>query len=209
MPQRERSVAQFAGKTTDGVLVRQALAGDERAFESLVHRYETSVFACICRYLRDYDQACDVLQEVWLQLFRSLPTLHTEAPLGPWLFQVARNRSLDALRKKGRRDILYFSDLEREADEEGQSSLACLPDSHPLPDELAEQHDLQHVIHQAIQALPPEFRTVVLLRSAAQLSFTEIGRVLHKPETTVKSCFHRARPRLAALLTSWHEQDNT
>ncbi len=117
MRRRERSAAQSA-EETDGVLVGQALAGDERAFESLVHRYDASLFACIYRYMGDYDQACDVLQDVWLQLSRSLPTLRTGEPLGPWLFRVAQNRCLDALRRRRRRYTLYFSELEREADEE-------------------------------------------------------------------------------------------
>ena len=76
MQRRERRAAQPAERT-DGVLVGQALAGDERAFESLVYRYDASLFACIYRYMGDYDQACNVLQDVWLQLYRSLPTLRT------------------------------------------------------------------------------------------------------------------------------------
>jgi RNA polymerase sigma-70 factor, ECF subfamily len=142
MQQRERRAAQPAERT-DGVLVGQALAGDERAFESLVHRYDASIFACMYRYMGDYDQACDVLQDVWLQLYRSLPTLRTGEPLKSWLFRVAQNRSLDALHRRRRRCALYFSELDREADEEERFPLASLPDFHPLPEELAEHHDLQ------------------------------------------------------------------
>jgi len=86
MQRRERIAAQSA-EVTDGALVGQALAGDERAFETLVHRYDASLFACIYRYMGDDDQACDVLQDVWLQLYRSLPTLHTGEPLKSWLFR--------------------------------------------------------------------------------------------------------------------------
>jgi len=201
MQRRERSTAQSAERT-DGVLVGQALAGDERAFESLVHRYDASLFACVYRYMGDYDQTCDVLQDVWLQLSRSLPILRTGVPLGPWLFRVARNRCLDALRRRRRRCTLSFSELEGAADEEDLLPLANLPDFHPLPEEIAEHHDLQHALHQAIQALPPKFRTVVLLRYAGQLSFAEIGRVLQMPTATAKASFYRARPRLVALLTA-------
>jgi|SRR5579884_104407 len=204
MQRRERSAAQSAERT-DGVLVGRALAGDERAFETLVHRYDASLFACVYRYLGDYDQTCDVLQDVWLQLYRSLPTIRTGEPLGPWLIRVARNRCLDALRRRRRGCTLYFSELERDADEEERSPLVSLPDFHPLPEELAERHDLQHALQQAIQALPPKLRTVVLLRYGGQLSFAEIGRVLQMLAATVKSYFYRARPRLAALLTLQRE----
>ncbi len=98
--------------------------------------------------------------------------------------------------------MLYFSELEQEADEEERLPLASLPDFHPLPEELAEHHDLQHALQQAIQALLPKFRTVVLLRSAGQLRFAERGRVLQMPAATAKASFSRARRRLAALLTA-------
>lgn len=204
MQRRERSASQSIERT-DGVLVEQALAGDERAFEILVYRYDASLFACVYRYTGDYDQTCDVLQDVWLQLYRSLPTIRTGEPLGPWLIRVARNRCLDVLCRRRRRYELYFSELEREADKEERLPLASLPDFHPLPVELAEHHELQHALQQAIQALPPKLRTVVLLRYGGQLSFAEIGRVLQMPETTVKTYFYRACPRLAALLSVQRE----
>jgi RNA polymerase sigma-70 factor (ECF subfamily) len=203
MQRRERSTAQPI-EETDGVLAEQALAGDERAFERLVQRYHASLFVCIYRYLGDYDQTYDVLQEVWLQLSRSLPTLCMEKPLGPWLSQVARNCCLDALRRRQRKPTVYFSELEREADAEERSLLASLPDVRALPEEIAEHHDLQHVLHQAIQALPPKFRMVVLLRYAGQMSFAEIGQVFQIPATAAKTYFYRARLRLAALLIVWN-----
>src|SRR6266851_10311740 len=94
---------------TDGLLARQTLAGDQYAFESLVHRYSTPLFNFIYRFLGDYDQACDILQHVFIQLHSSLPTLRTDKPLKAWLFQVARNRCLDELRRK---HAIHFSELE-------------------------------------------------------------------------------------------------
>ena len=199
MQRGERRGAQSA-EETDGVLVGQALAGDERAFESLVRRYDASLAHCISRYLGDDEQAGDVLQNVWLQLYRSLPTLHTEAPLGPWLLRVTRNGCLDELRKRHGRRVVCFSDLEGKADAEEPTFLAMLPDPHPLPEEIAEQHERQHALTQAVQALSPRLRAIVLLRYAGQLSFVEIGRALKMPAMTAKASFYRARPKLAALL---------
>jgi RNA polymerase sigma-70 factor, ECF subfamily len=199
MQRGERSAAQSA-EVTDGVLVGQALAGDERAFESLVRRYDASLAHCISRYLGDDEQAGDVLQHVWLQLYRSLPTLHTGVPLGPWLLRVARNSCLDELRKRHGRRVVCFSDLEGNTDAEEPAFLATLPDPHPLPEEIAEQHEQQDTLTQAVQALSPRLRAVVLLRCTNQMSFAEIGQALKMPATTAKSSFYRARPKLAALL---------
>lgn len=199
MQRRERRAAQSA-EVTDGALVGQALAGDERAFETLVQRYDASLYHCIYRYLGDYDQACDVLQHVWLQLYRSLPTLHTGAPLGPWLLRVARNCCLDELRKRHRRCVVCFSDLEGKTDEEEPTLLATIPDPYPSPEEIAVRHERQDELTQAMQALPPRLRAVVLLRHAGQMSFAEIGRALKISTTTAKASFYRARPKLAAKL---------
>src|SRR5438552_12874023 len=153
-------------ETTDGVLAQQSLDGDEYAFESLVHRYSTQLFNFIYRFLGDYDQACDILQHVFIQLHTSLPTLRTDKPLKAWLFQVARNRCLDELR---RRHAIHFSELEKSVEDDEQLALADMPDISPLPEEVAERHDLQQILLKAIQELPPKFRAVVLLRYASQL----------------------------------------
>src|SRR5215471_1623765 len=184
--------------TSDGLLAQQSLAGDQHAFETLVQRYSTPLFNFICRFLGDYDQACDILQQVFLQLYLCLPNLRADDPLKAWLFQVARNRCLDELRRK---HAIHFSELEPVDDEDELSPLATLPDTAPLPEELAERRDLQQCLQKAIQTLPPKFRSVVLLRYAGQLSFSEIGQALKMPEATAKTYFQRAKPLLRAALT--------
>ena len=183
--------------TSDGVLAQQTLAGDPYAFEDLVKRYSTPLFNFIYRFLGDYDQACDILQHVFIQLHGSLNTLRTDKPLKAWLFQVARNRCLDELRRKR---VIHFSELESVNDDEELSPLAAIPDNGPLPEELAEQSDLQYRLQDAIQTLPIKFRSVVLLRYAGQLSFSEIGQTLNMPEATAKTYFQRAKPLLRTAL---------
>lgn len=183
----------------DGELANQTLSGDQYAFEALVLRYSTSLFNFICRFLGDYDQACDISQQVFLQLYISLPTLRTSEPLKAWLFQVARNRCLDELRRK---HAIHFSELEATGDDDELSPLAILPDTSPLPEELAERHDLQSCLQKAIQALPPKFRSVVVLRYANQMSFSEIGQILKMPEATAKTYFQRAKPLLRTALAA-------
>src|SRR6266480_2604808 len=197
MQVRERSKI-HAHEITDGTLVQQTLAGDQRAFEMLVCRYNVPLFNFICHCLGDYDLACDVSQQVFLQLYISMPTLRTGEPLKAWLFQVARNRCLDELRRKR---AIHFSELEASNDEDDLSPLAAMPDTSPLPEEVAERHDLQECLQRAIEALPPKFRSVVLLRYAGQLSFSEIGQVLAMPEATAKTYFQRAKPLLRTALS--------
>ena len=196
MQLRERAKGKD-GEVTDGVLAQQTLAGDQEAFEQLVQRYSSSLFNFICRFLSDYDAALDILQQVFTQLYISLPNLRTGEPLKAWLFQVARNRCLDELRKKR---VIHFSELQSSSEEEDLSPLAIIPDNSPLPEDIAERHDLQDILRQAIDSLPTKFRLVVSLRYAGQLSFAEIGRTLQMPEATAKTYFQRAKPLLRAAL---------
>lgn len=183
---------------SDETLVSQSLEKDEHAFEILFQRYGPTLFKFIYRYFGEYDQACDIMQQVFLQLYLSLPKLDTKRPLKNWLFQVARNRCLDELRRKR---PIHLSDLESEEEEEEKSVLALIRDPRPLPEDVAEQHEQQEHLLRAIEGLPPNFRSVVYLRYTAQLSFSEIGKKLGIPETTAKTHFHRARHLLQASLS--------
>jgi DNA-directed RNA polymerase specialized sigma24 family protein len=108
VPQGNQSTLQ-GDEPSDGVLLGQAVAGDERAFEALVSRYHYPLLHYIQKILKDNELANDVLQVVLLRFYLSLPTLLTDVALQPWLFQVARNRCLDELRKQRYRPSLRFS----------------------------------------------------------------------------------------------------
>jgi RNA polymerase sigma factor (sigma-70 family) len=184
---------------TDAVLAKQVLSGDQEAFEVLVRRYNTPLFNFICRFLGDYDLACDVLQQVFLRFYTSLPKLGTGEPFKSWLFQVARNCCVDELRRKHRYAV-HFSQLEAETSEGELTGLCDIPDPGPLPEEVVERRDLQVLLQQAIDNLPSKFRSVVVLRYASQLSFSEIGHILSMPEATAKTYFHRAKVLLRKIL---------
>ncbi len=140
MEMRERTRTHRPGMT-DSVLAQHYLAGDQQAFEVLVQRYSGPLFTFIRRFLGgEYDAACDILQQVMLQLYISLPKLRTGEPLKAWLYQVARNRCLDELRRKR---AIHFSELEKGTDEEEQSLLDTMQDLSPLPEEVVERRDVQ------------------------------------------------------------------
>ena len=122
-----------------------------------------------------------------------------------WLFQVARNRCFSELRTRRRRRTVYFSELEPEQSEEEPSPLEFIPDSQPLPEEIAERYDLQCTLQRAMFALPPKSRSIVHLHCSRELSFSEIGRMLEMPVPTVKAYFYRSLPRLrTALMVQEH-----
>ena len=150
-------------------------------------------FVLISRLVRDEHLAHDVLQHVFLQLYRSLPTLVPGGTLKAWLSQVARHCSIDELR---RRRHLLFSEIEPFPEGGEYSFLATLPDPDRQPEEQVELRELRQLLLEAIETLPSHYRAVVLLRYDTQLSYREIGRALRIPETTAKTYFYRARKQL-------------
>jgi RNA polymerase sigma-70 factor (ECF subfamily) len=132
-------------ETVDSVLVSRGLNGDQDAFEALVNRYKQSLFGLLYLPLCwGYQETEDILQQAWLQLYRSLASLHPNLQIKPWLSTVARNRSLDFLRHKhvlSKRQF-FFSEVQ------------AIPDTGPTSEELAELQELRREIQLAIQSLP-------------------------------------------------------
>jgi RNA polymerase sigma-70 factor, ECF subfamily len=192
------SVKETLSSLKDGDLVMQARAGNQAAFETLVERYHLPLHRFIARYFGDYDQCSDVLQQVLIQLYFSLPDLRTDGTVHSWLFRVTRNRCVDELR---RRHVPTFSDL---ATEEGEEEALFAEGAlllTPSVEEQAEQHEVQQLISQAIANLPQKYRAIVWLRYTTLLTFGEIGRLLHIPEATAKTYFQRAKLRLRQSLS--------
>jgi len=186
----------------DSVLLEQALAGDQCAFDILVRRYHHLLVSYIHGFIKDSEQAYDVLQHVFLKLYVSLPILLTNVSLKGWLFQVARNRWVDELRRRYRRTEIPFSTLEWKYREEELSPIEAITDPEPLPEEVAERIELHCLLQQAIFSLPPKLRSIVHLHCFGQLSYSEIGRMLNMPASTVKTYFYRSLPLLRRELTS-------
>jgi RNA polymerase sigma-70 factor (ECF subfamily) len=203
--QKQNSGYSRLPETSDGVLVCQILAGDQAAFASLVDRYHAMLYRFTYHHLNDYDQSSDIVQQVFLKLYIALPNLPRGEQLKPWLFRVTQNCCLDELRKRHRRHVTLFSTLEWRSEEEDVPPLIAIPDPQPLPEEVAEYHDLQFALQQAIQGLPLKFRSVVLLRCFYQCSFSEIGQALEMPMTTVKTYYYRACSKLRISLRAYYE----
>lgn len=202
--QLQATIETYSTEVSDKILVEWSLAGDHDAFENLVRRYSVTLFDFICGYLGDYDSACDVLQHVLLQLYLCLPKLlvnmsrlSRHETLKSWLFRVAWNRRADERRRKR---PLLFSELDAAGNEDLRQQVNAIPDTRPLPEETAEQRDLQRMLQKAIELLPSKYRPVVRLRYTKEMTFEAIGQQLHIPESTAKTYFQRARPLLRASL---------
>ena len=196
---------------SDLLLLEQACAGNEAAFETLVDRYQRLLYRFAQTYLGDED-AQDAVQFILLQLYRFMPTLRGEQspqrhslPLKYWLLRVARNHCLDIARRR-KKTVSLFSELELSNEEDGFCLLEGLLDPEPLPEEVAERREVQERLHAAIQQLPSRPRAIVWLRYTESLTFAEIARSLRMSEMSVKTTFYRACAKLRRKLSSQLER---
>jgi len=176
--------------TPEGQQILAARRRDPAAFEALVRRHQSPLYNFCLRMLGRADDAADVAQETFVQLFTHLSQLDEREPIAPWLFRVARNRCIDVIRR--RRTVPLGM-----PDDSGESTLVVEPaDEAPLPEEMAERADLQDVLASAIADLPPTYAEVVALRYAGDRSFAEIAVIVDCDEGTARVRFHRAKARL-------------
>jgi len=186
----------IAGRTeaaelsADGRLLVNARRHDPAAFEMLVRRHQAHVYNFCLRMLGQPDDAADVAQDTFIQLFGNLGRLDEREPLTPWLFRVARNRCIDVIR---RRRTVPLEPTDVSSDEPHTHEPAT---DEPLPDELVERADLKRLLGEAIARLPTMYADVVALRYAAERSFAEIGLILDCDEGAARVRFHRAKALL-------------
>jgi RNA polymerase sigma-70 factor (ECF subfamily) len=183
----------------DGVLAALARDGDEEAIDTLVRRHLPAVLTLTQRIMGDRALAEDAAQETFVKAWRNLSKYDDTKPFRPWVLQIARNTSLDLLRK---RRNTTFTALSGDGAQQFEDTLA---DEEPLPDEVFERKELATEVGSALAQLPERDRSVLTLRYEDQLPFEEIADVMSAPMNTVKSWHRRALAKMRDILAPRHD----
>jgi RNA polymerase sigma-70 factor (ECF subfamily) len=185
--------------SSDSFDLEALLAGDAQAFERLVQQETPRLYRVILRIVHDEDEARSVLQETYLQAYKRLHTFRRESKLTTWLYAIGINQARSAQRKARRLQSLTEQDLDRM-----QPNFADGMHAEQYgawnPQKLAEQAERKRIVHEAIQQLPPDYRTVVMLRDIEELSTEEVAQMLDISNGAVRVRLHRARHALRRLL---------
>ena len=188
---------------SDETLAARAAAGDEPAFEQLVHRYHARVFRLARRLSGDDSDAQDALQETFLQLYRKLPSFRGESRFSTWLFRVATNAALMQRRKRARRPAESLEDHLPRFDADGRHALT--PDELRAPcgvEDSVGRKLLAEKAQAGIERLPDLYREAFVLRDLEELETAEVAQVLGLPPATVRQRVHRARLMLRGYLAA-------
>lgn len=183
---------------TDETLAGYASKGDEAAFETLMRKYESTVFNLAFHALRSREDALDVSQEIFLKVYKSLGKFRGDAKFSTWLYRISENAIRDHVRKSKRRLPTVPLDLTAEDD----SPPPDLPDEDVRSDPqnaLTEKLD-REILREAIAGLPENYRSVLILRDMEDYSYQEISEMTDTDLGTVKSRIFRAREALKKTL---------
>lgn len=176
-------------KDTDKQLVARVQKGDKRAFDMLVLKYQYKVHAIVSRYIKDFDEVNDVVQEAFIKAYRALAKFRGESQFYTWLYRIAVNTAKNYLVARNRRPPANDVDAADADYYEGGDRLRDI-DS---PENLLYRDELEEVVDHAIRDLPEDLRTAVTLREFEGLSYEEIAEVMDCPVGTVRSRIFRAR----------------
>jgi RNA polymerase sigma-70 factor, ECF subfamily len=185
---------------TDEMLTAHTLRGEVSAYEELINRYKNSVFAIIYRMTGQYQEAEDISQEVFLTVYQKLYQFDSTKKFSPWIHRIAINTCISALRKKNKVPLLNFDEsfLGQHLSEE--------PDSYGNPDRVLERSELRSEITAALNELPANYRSVLILRYQLDLNNQEIADTLGLNKENVEVKVHRARKALRKILVKkWEE----
>lgn len=177
------------GKSTDQLLVERVQGGDKAAFDTLVLKYQHKIVKLISRYVYEPAEALDIAQETFIKAYRALPRFRGDSAFYTWLYRIAINTAKNHLVAEGRRPIDQNVDLQ---DPDRYDMNARLKDT-ATPESLLLTDEIQSTVEAAIQGLPEELRTAIVLRELEGMSYEEIAEAMDCPVGTVRSRIFRAR----------------
>jgi RNA polymerase sigma-70 factor (ECF subfamily) len=183
----------------EGRLVAALKAGEEWAFETVVRLYSPRLLVVARRYVRNEEDARDVLQSAYLSAFRALPNFEGSAQLSTWLHRIVVNTALMKIRTRRRKPEESLDDMLPAFKEDGHH-VEQFADWATPADVLLERRETRQTIRQCIDQLPDSYRTVLLLRDVEERSTQEVAELLMVTPTAVKVRLHRARQALSTLL---------
>lgn len=186
--------------TDEELLCRYRDAGDRRAFDALVHRYERELFSYLRRYLGSAAMAEDAFQQTFLQLHLKSHLFQDGRKVKPWLYTIATNQAIDAQRRNKRHRMVSLDQRNRSGHNDDVGSLLEMSASdQPAPTDVMELREERTRVREAVAQLPETLQTAVNLIYYQGLKYREAADVLSIPVGTVKSRLHAAVQKLGEM----------
>jgi RNA polymerase sigma-70 factor, ECF subfamily len=198
VPQQGLSVREQLRGSDDSAVVTSFLAGEERAFTELVERYQTRLLNFIYRTIGDRDRAEDLVQEVFIRVYRHLHRFDRSKKFSTWVYTIASNLAKNELRNRSRNPLVLFQTMQGAGDDEDRP--LQFEDATARPDDMYRKRHLRELVEDTVAKLPEHHRQVFVLRELEGKSYEEIAEITDCNLGTVKSRLNRARTAFAAII---------
>lgn len=189
---------QAIGENAEERWVTGHLAGDPRAFSALVDRYQVRLLNFINRSLGDHARAEDLVQEVFIRVYRHLHRFDRTKKFSTWIYTIASNLTKNELRNRRRSPVVLFQTITRHWDEDHRA--VEFEDRSQHPDSVYLKRHLREMVDRSVRLLPEHHRIVFVLREIEGKSYQEIAEIAGCSLGTVKSRLNRARSRFAEIV---------
>jgi len=184
----------------DADQVSSCKKGDLAAFEQLVRKYEKRMFNIAYRITGDYEDTCEIVQDVFVAAYRGIGSFRGQAKFSTWLTSITINYARNRLKQIGRRRRHEQFSLEDPLPTADGAMKMEAQSNDPPVHELLEKRDIQSKVKDCVNALVPDFKEVLILKDMQDLSYEEISAILKVPTGTVKSRLFRAREAVKVCL---------
>lgn len=202
---KDTAVRRIQDLKEEHVLIQKAMEGDKESLESLLLSCQGKAYSIAFRYMKNEEDAMDVLQESFIKIFRSITAFNFESRFDTWVYRIVMNTCNDFYRKnKKHANLIYFSGY---GEEENEAPLE-IPDEKAGPGDILEKKEEGQLILKCVDLLSEEHRQVILLRDIKGFSYEEISEILNCSIGTVKSRISRARLRLREIYLSETKEDH-
>jgi RNA polymerase sigma-70 factor (ECF subfamily) len=188
-PREDRARPESGVEQSDLELVRRVQRGERGAFDLLVLRYQHRVIKLVARLLRDPSEAEDVAQEAFVKAYRALGSFRGDSAFYTWLYRIAVNTARNTMASRQRRPLDYEGNLS----ESEQSAVESRMRHMDTPEATVLSDEIHRTVNTAIEDLPEDLRTAIVLREVEGLSYEEIAEAMDCPVGTVRSRIFRAR----------------
>ena len=182
----------------DGDVVAAFLGGEERAFQELVSRYQTRLLNFIYRTIGDREKAEDLVQEVFIRVYRHIGRFDRSKKFSTWIYTIASNLAKNELRNRSRNPLVLFQTIRKNWQDDDRP--LQFEDTTARPDDLFRKRHLRELVEESVAKLPAHHREVFVLRELEGKSYEEIAEITDCNLGTVKSRLNRARNAFAEII---------
>ncbi|MCG8501222.1 MAG: RNA polymerase sigma factor [Firmicutes bacterium] len=188
---------------SDQEMIQKIIAGETHMFSIFVDRYKDKVFNLVYRFTGDYSETEDICQEIFITVYKKLPSFKADARVSTWLYKIASNKCIDWYRSKKRKNFFTFFG--------GTGQIDDVKADTPAPQEIYILNEEQKTLQNAVNKLDEKYRIVVVMFYYQHLSYRDIAEILELSVRTVETRLYRAKKILKSYLVldgyggEWHE----